>query len=143
MCQKSGFSLPAGSHYLNCAYMAPLSKRVQDAGVAAVRRQAVPTTMQSADFFTGCDEVRRLFARLVGLQESARVAIIPAVSYGIATVALNTVVERGQNVVTVHEQFPSNVHVWRRVCANAGASVRTVRPAVTGPRAPSCGMRLS
>ena len=131
-CQKSRFSLPAALHYLNCAYMAPLSKRVQDAGVAGVRKQAVPTTIQSADFFTGCDEVRGLFARLVGLQEPARVAIIPAASYGLATAALNTVVERGQNVVTVHEQFPSNVHVWRRVCANAGANVRTVQPPVTG-----------
>lgn len=112
--------------------MAPLSRRVQDAGVAAVGRQAVPTTIQSADFFTGCDEVRKLFARLVNAPEPARVAIIPAASYALATVALNTVVERGQNVVTIHEQFPSNLHVWRRVCSNRGARVRTVQPPVTG-----------
>ena len=132
-CQKHRFSLPAGSHYLNCAYMSPLSKRVQDAGVAAVRREAVPTTIRPADFFTGCDEVRGLFARLVGLQDPTRIAIIPAASYGLATVARNTPVESGQNVVTLHEQFPSNVHVWRRVCANAGASMRTVQPPVAGP----------
>ncbi len=131
-CQKDRFSLPAGLHYLNCAYMSPLSKRVQDAGAAAVLRKAVPTTIEPADFFTGCDEVRQLFANLVNLPDPARVAIIPAASYGLATVARNTVVERGQNLVTVHEQFPSNVHVWRRVCTNTGASIRSVQPPVTG-----------
>lgn len=132
-CQRHQFSLPVHLHYLNCAYMSPLSKRVQDAGLAGIQREAVPTTIRPSDFFAGCDEVRRLFARLVGLKDSTRVAIVPAVSYGLATVAANTPVERGQNVVTLHEQFPSNVHVWRRVCASTGASMRTVQPPVTGP----------
>lgn len=61
-------------------------------------------------------------------------AIIPAASYGLATVVRNTVVESGQNVVTLHEQFPSNVHAWRRLCAHTGASMRTVKPPVTGPK---------
>ena len=113
--------------------MAPLSKRVQDAGVAGGTKAGVTDHYSVCRLLHGAaTKFEGSSARLVGLQEPARVAIIPAASYGLATAALNTVVERGQNVVTVHEQFPSNVHVWRRVCANTGAKVRTVQPPVTG-----------
>lgn len=130
-CQRERFSLPDGCHYLNCAYMSPLSRRVQEAGIAGVRRKAVPAEIRSEDFFTDCEQVRRLFAALVGATDPNRVAIIPAVSYGLATVARNTPVSRGQNVVTVHHQFPSNVHVWRRACAE-GADLRVIAPPTAG-----------
>jgi selenocysteine lyase/cysteine desulfurase len=125
-CQKERFSLPEGCHYLNCAYMSPLSKRVQEAGIAGVRRKAAPAKIRPDDFFTGCEEIRGLFARLVNAPDPARVAIIPAVSYGLATVARNTPVGRGQNIVTVQHQFPSNVHIWRRVCASTDSTFRVV-----------------
>jgi len=125
-CRKDLFALPAGCHYLNCAYMSPLSRRVQEAGFEGVRREAAPWTIAAADFFDGCEELRRLFARVIGIDEPERVAIIPAASYGFATVARNTALEPGQNVVTVHEQFPSNVHVWRRACTESGAELRAV-----------------
>ncbi len=131
-CQRERFSLPEGCHYLNCAYMSPLSKRVQEAGFAGVRRKAVPAEIRADDFFTGCEEVRRLFARLVNAPDPARVAIIPAVSYGLATVARNTPVARGQNIVTVHRQFPSNVHVWRHLCASTDSTFRIVSPPTGG-----------
>jgi selenocysteine lyase/cysteine desulfurase len=126
-CQKDRFSLPAGCHYLNSAYMSPLSKRVQEAGIAGVLRKAVPGEIHSEDFFTGCDEVRRLFSELVNGGTPERIAIIPAASYGLATVARNTPVAAGQNVVTIHHQFPSNVHTWQRLCDTSGASMRAVK----------------
>jgi selenocysteine lyase/cysteine desulfurase len=131
---RSGeFSLPSDYHYLNCAYMTPLSRRVQAAGEAAIRRGALPPEIQTEDFFAGCDRVRELFACLVNASDPQRVAIVPSVSYGLSAVARNTPVERGQNVVTVHHQFPSNVHTWRRTCDSAGAELRVVRPPVDGP----------
>ena len=83
-CQRDRFSLPAGCHYLDCAYMSPLSKRVQDAGIAGVLRKAVPAEIRSEDFFTGCDEVRRLFSELVNAGSPERIAIIPAASISTA-----------------------------------------------------------
>jgi selenocysteine lyase/cysteine desulfurase len=112
--------------------MSPLSKRVQEAGIAGVRRKAVPAEIRPDDFFTGCEEIRRLFSRLVNAPDPNRVAIIPAVSYGLATVAMNTPVRRGQNIVTVHHQFPSNVHVWRRLCASTETTFRVVDPPTGG-----------
>jgi len=127
LCQRDFFSLPAGCHYLNSAYMSPLSKQVQDAGIAGVLRKAVPAEIHSEDFFTGCDEVRRLFSEIVNAGPPERIAIIPAVSYGLATVARNTPVADGQNVVTVHQEFPSSVHAWRGLCATSHATMRAVK----------------
>ena len=131
--RRHQFSLPSDTHYLNCAYMSPLSRRVQEAGGSAIRRGAVPAAIRTEDFFTGCDQVRRLFARLVNAPQAERIAIVPSVSYGLAAAAKNTPVARGQNVVTVHHQFPSNVHIWRRKCEEAGAQFRVVRSPVDGP----------
>jgi selenocysteine lyase/cysteine desulfurase len=126
--KKEEFSLPPDYHYLNCAYMSPLSKRTQAAGEAGIRREAVPADVRAEDFFSGCDRARELFARLVGAPDPQCVAIIPAASYGLATAALNIPLRAGQSVVTVHQQFPSNVHIWRRACESAGAEFRVVLP---------------
>ena len=127
-CQKPGFSLPEGLHYLNCAYMGPLSARVEEAGAAGIRRRRDPTAVTPADFFTEARGVRERFARLVNAPDPLHVAIVPAASYGLAVVARNTRLERGQNIVVAHEQFPSNVYPWRRIAAEAGAEVRAVAP---------------
>lgn len=132
-CQRARFTLPEAEHYLNCAYMAPLSKAVAEAGVAAIRAAEGPFRLGPEDFFGGCDTVRARFAEVIGLSRAERVAIIPAVSYGTAVIARNTCLDRHQNVVTVGGQFPSNVHVWRTLCEGAGAQMRAVAPPVEGP----------
>ncbi len=129
------FSLPPEVHYLNCAYMAPASKRVADAGRRAIERIAVPSRLETADFFEPASRVRRLFARLVNAPDPERVAIVPAVSYAMATIVRNTPLAAGQTVVVVEEQFPSAVYTWRRACRETGATLRTVAaPATAGPR---------
>jgi selenocysteine lyase/cysteine desulfurase len=127
-CQKSQFSLPPDEHYLNCAYMSPLSKAVEAAGLAGVARKSVPSRIQTSDFFTESDRARALFARLVNAPDPTRIAIIPAVSYGLAIAARNLPAARGQNIVVTHEQFPANVHAWRRLALTRGVEVRTVQP---------------
>ena len=126
-CQRDAFSLPADAHYLNCAYISPLPKAVEAAGIAGIRRKRVPAGLHTPDFFDESDRVRELFARLVGAPDPERIAIIPAVSYAVATAARNLPVGRGQNIVLLHEQFPGNVHAWRRKADTAGAEIRTVR----------------
>ena len=127
-CQKHLFSLPADLHYLNCAQTGPLLRRVEQAGINGIRQKANPAAIQPEDFFRDADTVRRLFARLVNASEPMRVAIIPAVSYGMAIVARNTSVRPGQNLVLAHEQFPSNVYPWRALARERGAEVRMASP---------------
>lgn len=129
------FALPPDVHYLNCAFMAPASKRVAEAGRRAIGRLADPSRLGTADFFEPAARVRRLFARLVNAPDPDRVAIVPAVSYGMATIVRNTPLAAGQTVVVVEEQFPSAVHAWRRACRETGATLRTVAaPDTAGSR---------
>ena len=135
-CQKHLFSLPDDVHYFNCAYMSPLARRVEAAGVAGMQRKRVPATITPTMFFDESNTARRLFAELVNA-EAQRIALIPAASYGIAMVAHNLDVQRGQNLVVMHEQFPSNIYTWRRLAQETGAALRTVRP----PEGPHRGER--
>jgi selenocysteine lyase/cysteine desulfurase len=127
-CQKHRFALPEDTHYLNCAYMGPLSEAVVQAGIAGMRRKCAPGAIRARDFFADGERVRALFAQLLGVPDPLRVAIIPAVSYGIATAVKNTPVAAGQSVVMLEEQFPSNVHAWRRLAREKDLELRVVAP---------------
>lgn len=127
-CRREDFTLPAGLHYLNCAYMGPLPASVQAAGVEGVHRKGDPSRITAKDFFEGSDRARSLFARLIGAPDPQRIALIPAASYGIATAARNTVTGRGQNVVISGEQFPSNVYSWRELCRRRELQLRAIQP---------------
>lgn len=124
-CQRRRFRLPGDLHYLNCAYMSPLARRVEDAVVEGLRGKRDPTGIGPEDFFAGADEVRHLFAELVG-GTPERVALLPAVSYGVAVAARNLPVGPGQEIVLLDEQFPGNVYAWTRRAREVGARVVTV-----------------
>ena len=127
-CQKSRFSLPDDEHYLNCAYMSPLSVAVEAAGVAGVARKRVPSRLTVPEFFSGAQQARALFARLVNAPDPSRIAIIPAASYGLAIAARNLPVAPGQNIVVTHEQFPANLHAWRKLAGTRQVELRTAHP---------------
>lgn len=124
-CQRHLFSLPEGMHYLNCAQLSPLLKSVEDAGIAGIRRKSVPTRIQPPDFFSDVEDLRGLLGRLINASPE-RIALIPAVSYGMAIAARNVPLRAGQNVVLAAEEFPSNVYGWRERCREVGAVLRTV-----------------
>jgi selenocysteine lyase/cysteine desulfurase len=113
---------------MNCAFMSPLPRVVEEAGIRGMVRKRNPSLLETEDFFRESQEVRRLFAKLVNAPDSDSVAIIPSVSYGIGIAARNTPLTSGQNVVLLDEQFPSNVYGWRRLAWERGAQIRTVGP---------------
>ena len=116
--------------------MAPASKRVAAAGRRALDRIEAPARLEVPDFFEPSARVRRLFAQIIGASDPDRVAIIPSVSYAMATIARNTPLAPGQAVVVVEEQFPSVIYTWRRACREAGATLRAVAvPETAGSRA--------
>ncbi len=119
------FDIPAGVTYLNCAYMAPQLTSVTAVGETAVRRKARPWTIAPADFFAGPDRLRAAFAALIGL-DGEGVALVPAVSYAMATAAANLPLGPGQTIVLLAGEFPSNVYPWRDLAAQAGGEILTV-----------------
>ena len=111
--------------------MAPVSDAVADSAEQALSRLRAPSVLQPSDFFEPSDAVRCLFAQLIDVDDPNRIAIIPSVSYAMAALARNTSVRPGENIVIVHEQFPSNVYTWKRVCDETGAELRVVPPPST------------
>ena len=127
-CKYSKFSLPRNETYLNCAYMAPLLKSAEKAGLRGVRLKRNPASIHPEDFFTIARQLRQEFARLINADSPDRIAIIPSASYGLAAVTKNLKVTKGEHIVVAGEQFPSNYYPWQSLCAERGAAVKVVSP---------------
>jgi selenocysteine lyase/cysteine desulfurase len=123
--QRNLFEIPEDIVYLNCAYMAPQLRPAREAGERAVSRKSRPWEITPDDFFEEAEEIRALFARLVG-GDAEGVAIIPSVSYGISVAAANVPVQRGQKIIILEDQFPSNVYAWRELAERSGAKLVTL-----------------
>ena len=123
--QRDAFAIPHDVAYLNCAYMAPQLRDVTDAGVSAARRKERPWTITAADFFDNLERLRALFSTLVGADPEG-VAVVPAASYSLSTVAANVTASPGSRVVVLAEQYPSNVYPWRDLAQRTGAAVVAV-----------------
>ena len=89
-CQRRHFSLPDDFHYLNCAYMGPLPRVAEEAGIAGIRAKRFPQAISPEDFFAPVDELRERFARLIGAERPECVATVPSVSYAVSTITRNT-----------------------------------------------------
>lgn len=125
--QRHLFDIPRDVAYLNTAYMGPLLRAAADAGETGLRLKSRPWDLTIPDFFEPVTEARRLFAEMIH-GDAAGVAIVPSASYGVAVAAKNLVVEPGQNIVLMSEQFPSHVYAWRRLAAESGGHIKAVTP---------------
>ena len=123
--QRHRFNIPEEITYLNCAYLSPQLCSVTEAGLNAVSSKETPWRLTPPDFFALTEEIRSLFAELIDARAND-IAIIPAVSYGIAIAALNVNLEADQTVVVLEDQFPSNVYSWRECVKEKGAKLKTV-----------------
>ncbi len=123
--QRDLFEIPEDIVYLNCAYMSPQLRPAREIGERAVSRKSRPWEITPGDFFEEAEEVRALFARLVG-GDADGVAIVPSVSYGISVAAANVPVGEGQKILILDDQFPSNVYAWRGLAERSGARLVTV-----------------
>ena len=123
--QRHKFSIPSDVHYINCAYMSPLLKQAEQVGTRGIRMKSTPWRIGVETFYEPLEELRRLAGRLTNAPAD-QVAVIPAVSYGIAIAAKATTLCRGQSVVIPGEEFPSVVYAWRERCRDTGARMRMV-----------------
>ena len=112
-CKKSDFNLDPAFTYLNCAYMSPQLNIVEEAGIEGVRRKRNPFKISAELFFEETESLRKEYAKLINASEPRRIVVIPSVSYGMANVARNLPLSKGDNIIVADEQFPSNVYPWR------------------------------
>lgn len=126
--QRKKFAIPSRFTYLNCAYMSPLLRNVETAGIKGLARKRNPFNISAGDFFSECEILRKEFSNLLNVQNKNRVAIVASASYGLATVAKNLPLSRGEEVLVAAEQFPSNFYTWQRACQASGASLKIISP---------------
>lgn len=106
--------------------MAPQLKSVTEAGLEAVRAKSSPWKLSAAEWFSGAEILRTLAGQLLDV-DSEGIALVPAVSYGIAVAAANLPLSANQAVVLLDQEFPSNVYAWRELARKTGARIVTVR----------------
>lgn len=127
-CQKKEFHLDKTAIYLNCAYMSPQLQVVEEAGIKGIQRKRNPFRITKDHFFEETNELRREYSALINNPEPDRVVVVPSVSYGMANVARNLPLSKGDNIIVPSEQFPSNVYPWRTLAQEKGAEILTIKP---------------
>lgn len=139
-CQRQKFNLQRKHAYLNCAYMSPMMKKVEKAGISGIKRKRKPFHISAEDFFEESEILRKRYSDLIDNEEPNRIVIIPSVSYGLANVINNLPFDDGE-ILLCDEQFPSNVYPWWRL-KEKGFNVKTVTPTDSQNRGESWNEKL-
>ena len=121
--QKQLFDIPEDINYLNIASQSPSFKAIEQAGISAVLEKSHPYKIVTDHYFEPIKELKKLFATLIDVEDYNRIANIPSVSYGMSTVANNITLQKGDEILLVEEQFPSNYYVWERLAKKYNAKI--------------------
>jgi selenocysteine lyase/cysteine desulfurase len=124
--QRALFDIPRHVCYLNAASYSPLPLRTLEAGRAAVGRKGTPWTLAASFAGEQHERARLAAARLINA-DPADIALIPSISYGVATAAKLLTIERGTRVIVLENDHSSPVLEWRARADAQGFSVETVR----------------
>ena len=125
--QRHAFDIPEEIAYFNCAYNAPQLNASKKRLLAGVETKSHPWHRSVASFFEDAETIRRLASEIFGGLPHAY-AIIPAASYGVSAAAraVEPHLQRGDKILVMAEEFPSNVLPWQRTAKETGAEMVTV-----------------
>ena len=123
--QRALFEMPRHICYLNSASYSPLPLKTQEAGRAAVGRKGTPWTLDAGFANRQHERARAAAARLINA-DPADIALIPSISYGVATAAKVLTIERGARVIVLENDHSSPVLEWQARAEAQGYVVETV-----------------
>ena len=123
--QRALFEMPRHICYLNSASYSPLPLKTQEAGRAAVGRKGTPWTLDAGFANRQHERARAAAARLINAAP-ADIALIPSISYGVATAAKVLTIERGARVIVLENDHSSPVLEWQARAEAQGYVVETV-----------------
>jgi len=126
--RRAAFALPDEVIYLDAASKAARLIAVQDAAHAAIDAGATPWLTPHAAWMAQIEHTRTLAADTLFEGDVDGVAMVPSAAYGLATAANTLPLRRGQCVLVLEGQFPSNLMVWQQSCARVGAQVLAAQP---------------
>jgi selenocysteine lyase/cysteine desulfurase len=124
--QRALFEIPRQICYLNAASYSPLPIRTLEAGRAAVGRKGAPWTLPASFANEQNERARTAAARLINAEPSD-IALIPSISYGVATAAKILTIPRGTRVIVLENDHSSPVLEWHARAEAQGFTVETVR----------------
>jgi len=124
--QKHLFRLDGEYCFLNGAYMSPQLISVEEKGLEAIGKMSKPYQLSTDDFFEIVEDAKSNFAKIIHANSSDSIAFIPSASYGIATVANNINFSKGDEMVILKDQFPSNYYSWKRKADESSAIIKIV-----------------
>jgi selenocysteine lyase/cysteine desulfurase len=110
--------------YLDCAAHGPPLRSVRLAATAALNDAGAPWF--GAAWRERVERVRALAAQLFD-RDADTVALVPSAAYGLSVAARNLPLLRGEAVLVLDGQFPSNLLPWQRRCVEAGARLVVAR----------------
>ena len=123
--QRALFDMPRDICYLNSASYSPLPLKTQEAGRAAMGRKGRPWTLD-ASFANGQHERARTAAARLIQADAADIALIPSISYGVATAAKVLAIARGARVLVLENDHSSPVLEWQTRADAQGFVVETI-----------------
>ena len=124
--QKHLFSIPEDITYLNIAAQSPSFKSVEEAGIKGVLEKSHPYKIVGDSYFEPPKALKKLFAKIIDVDDYNRIANLPSVSYGMATVANNITLKKDDEILLVETQFPSNYYVWEKLATKFDAKLHIV-----------------
>jgi selenocysteine lyase/cysteine desulfurase len=124
--QRALFDMPREVCYLNAAAWSPLPLATQEAGRIGVERKGRPWTMDAEFPARQHERARSAAAKLINADRDD-VALIPSVSYGVATAAKLLSVPAGSRVLLLEDDHSSPVLEWMTRAPEGGFAVEVVR----------------
>jgi selenocysteine lyase/cysteine desulfurase len=124
--QRASFDIPRDICYLNAASYSPLPIRTLEAGRAAVGRKGRPWTLEAGFANAQHERARTAAARLIHAEPSD-IALIPSISYGVATAAKLLTPGRGTRVLVLENDHSSPVLEWQTRADAEGFTVETIK----------------
>lgn len=130
-CLKLEFKLAADQHYINCATFSPSSRKVERAGIEAVKQVTNPHWIKPNHFFDAAQALRTDLAKVINTPEPDRIALIPASSYALAALAKNLHLAPnaapGHEILFIENEFPNHKYALEREAAQLKLNITHVQ----------------
>jgi selenocysteine lyase/cysteine desulfurase len=128
---REQFELDEGVVYLDAASITPRAKVVVNAAHQGIAHYQRPWMKRGWDKEALAQRVRSSAALAVGA-DPLHVALVSAVSYGMATAAANLAIAKGSRILALEDDHPSAALIWARLAIERGAIFETVPRPVDG-----------
>jgi len=106
--------------------MSPLLRVAEVQGMEGLMKKRNPTHFGMEEFFGAVTKLKTTFSKLIKAP-AEQVAVIPAVSYGIANAAKNLNYKVGGELLCLGGQFPSNYYSWQEAAEDNNQKLKLIQ----------------